>query len=94
MTRPGFAGPRTELAWNRTILSVLALAVLLLKLGIDHHRPVEVAAASAAVLQAGVFWAAMRQCASHETATTHRAIFIGASATALTTVLVAVGLFS
>jgi Domain of unknown function (DUF202) len=48
----GSARERTELAWNRTALSAGALAALLLKVGIDHSRPLDVLAGASAVLAA------------------------------------------
>jgi uncharacterized protein DUF202 len=49
---PGSARERTELAWNRTALSAGALAALLLKVGIDHSRPLDVVAGTVSVVAA------------------------------------------
>ena len=46
MTRTGLAGPRTALAWRRTALSEAAVAVLLLRDGLTHTRPIEFVAAA------------------------------------------------
>ena len=55
--RAGTARPRTRLALDRTALSAAALAVLLVKLGVEHGRRLEVlagcAAAVCALLNAG-----------------------------------------
>jgi putative membrane protein len=49
---PSTAAPRTQLAWQRTGLLLLALAALLLKVGESHHAPLELAAAAVALLTA------------------------------------------
>ncbi len=54
MSKPGLAGPRTTLAWDRTALSAGGLGALLLKFGIDRGIAVEVIAGVAALLAAGV----------------------------------------
>jgi uncharacterized membrane protein YidH (DUF202 family) len=56
VNQPGLASERTELAWSRTMLSTAAAGALLLKLGIDHDRPVEVVAAFAMFVDGAIMW--------------------------------------
>ena len=44
---PGLAIERTALAWNRTSLGLAANAALLLRLGLEAHKPLLACAASA-----------------------------------------------
>ncbi|MCW2522575.1 MAG: hypothetical protein JWO63_910 [Frankiales bacterium] len=47
------AAVRARLAWSRTILSALALAAVLVKLGLSRHRPAEVVVGGFALVIAG-----------------------------------------
>jgi len=49
---------RTALAWRRTALSAAVTAVLLLRMGIGHLLPLDLAAAAGAMLVAALSWAA------------------------------------
>lgn len=51
---PGLQRERTALAWRRTGLTAFALGLLLVRLGIVHDNPAEVAAGTAALLTATV----------------------------------------
>jgi hypothetical protein len=65
MSRPGLAIERSGLAWNRTVLSALAVAALLLKMAITKHRPLEFVAAGAALFDAAVLWSALLERGPH-----------------------------
>jgi len=48
MTDPVLAIERNSLAWQRTALSAFGVALLLLKLAVSQHRPLEYAASATA----------------------------------------------
>lgn len=56
MTDPVAAVARTALSRQRTALGAAALAVLLLRNGVDQHRWVEVAAAAVMLYLAVLLW--------------------------------------
>lgn len=55
MTYPGQSAERTTIAWGRTALAAAALAVLLLRLGIERGSALEVLSAAVALLAAAGF---------------------------------------
>jgi uncharacterized membrane protein YidH (DUF202 family) len=76
MSERGAAAERTRLAWQRTSISFLALAVLLLRLGLDHRSPVELAAAAIALLT-GSGWALRAPLRSAATAAVELRLLTG-----------------
>ena len=50
------AEERSSLAWTRTGLGALGIGLLLLKLAIREHQPVEFGASGTAFLVAGLSW--------------------------------------
>lgn len=57
----GRSGPRTLLAWDRSTLSAGALGALLLKLGVTHDQPAEIAAGAVALLLAAALALGVRR---------------------------------
>ena len=55
MTYPGQSAERTTIAWGRTALAAAALAVLLLRLGLERSSVLEVLSAVVALCAAAGF---------------------------------------
>jgi uncharacterized membrane protein YidH (DUF202 family) len=93
MTRPGLARERTALAWTRTALATCALAALLIKLAIDHDRPLEAVAGGVALLQALAIWR-LQPAQTRDRGGEPWRIFIAAAATGVTVVLASISVFT
>jgi uncharacterized membrane protein YidH (DUF202 family) len=93
-SRPHTASERNDLAWNRTALSSFAFTVLVFKLALVHHRPAEFVATAAACVQTALFMVVMRRRRPHAVVAPPALLLAATVATAVTTALVAVGLFT
>ncbi len=92
MTFPPSAIERTRLAWWRTELSTLAVAALLLKLGISRHNWLEVTAAACAFATAVILYGLERVGRTRlDIERRARAVRIAAAATTITVVVAAAG---
>jgi uncharacterized membrane protein YidH (DUF202 family) len=61
MTDPVLAIERNSLAWQRTALSAFGVALLLIKLAVSQHRPLEYVASAAAFATAACAMSAIVQ---------------------------------